>query len=133
MTVLKLSKVAFVAALWVFALAQSAFAMKTVPYEATAFKAAQDAGQPLLIDVYAPWCSTCRAQHQALEGIKDKPEFEKVTVFQVDYDTQKDAMQAFNVNQRSTLIGFKGATETGRFTGVTDPIEIEKLVNSVVK
>jgi thioredoxin 1 len=112
------------------ALSQNAFAFETKPFDAAAFKAAQDGGKPVVVDVFAPWCSTCKAQHKVLDTLKDKPEFAKLTVFQVDFDKQTDALKTFGVSKQSTLIAFNGAKETARSTGATAPADIEKILMS---
>lgn len=90
-----------------------------------AFMAAQEAGKPILVHVTAPWCPTCRAQKPVVGMIeKDSP---ALMVYEVDFDTQKDALKDFNVTQQSTLIAFAGKAETGRSTGVTDPMKLKEL------
>jgi thiol-disulfide isomerase/thioredoxin len=39
-----------------------AFAADKKPFTAAAFEAAQASGKPILIDVSASWCPTCKAQ-----------------------------------------------------------------------
>jgi thiol-disulfide isomerase/thioredoxin len=95
-------------------------------FDNEAFEAGQAAGRTILIDVTAPWCPTCRQQRPILEKIhKQNP---KLVVFEVDFDTAKDALKRFRVTQQSTLIVFKGKTEVGRSTGDTDPARIQRLV-----
>jgi thiol-disulfide isomerase/thioredoxin len=106
----------------------AAQAFETKPYDAAAFKEAQDGGKPILVDVFAPWCPTCRAQQQVLQKLKDKPEYDKLTVFKVDYDNQKDAVKGFGARMQSTLIAFKGGKETGRSAGDTRADSIEALI-----
>jgi thiol-disulfide isomerase/thioredoxin len=89
-----------------FALALPARAFETKPYDAAAFKAAQDAGAPILVDVFAPWCPTCKAQQQVLDKLKANPDLDKITVFKVDYDNQPEAVQSFNARMQSTLIAY---------------------------
>ena len=36
-------------------------------YTPKAFDAAQAAGKPILVEVHAPWCPTCKAQQSVLE------------------------------------------------------------------
>ena len=108
-------------------------AFQTKPFDAASFKAAQSAGEPLLVDVFAPWCPTCKAQQQVLDQLKDKPEFAKLTVFKVDYDNQPDVVRSFGARSQSTLVAFKGNTETGRSVGDTDSDSIEALLSSTLK
>jgi thioredoxin 1 len=108
-------------------------AFETKPFDAASFKAAQSAGQPVLVDVFASWCPTCAAQQQVFDSLKSKPEYDKITVFKVDFDGQKDAVKSFGAQMQSTLIGYKGAAETGRSAGDTNPKSIEALLQSTLK
>ena len=123
--------VALLSALFAFALPARAF--ETKPFDAAAFKAAQDAGAPILVDVFAPWCPTCKAQQQVFDTLTTKPDLDKITVFKVDYDNQKDAVKSFGARMQSTLIAFKGTTETGRSAGDTNAKSIEALLQSTLQ
>ncbi len=113
--------------------AAPSWAFDEKPYDTTSFDAAQSANKAIVVDVFAPWCPTCRAQQQVFEMLKDKPEYEDITIFKVDFDNQKDALKRFNVRQQSTLIAFKGDTETGRSAGVTRSDAIESLFKTTLK
>ncbi len=102
-------------------------------FDAETFKAAQAAGKPVLVDVSAPWCPVCKAQHKIFEALKAKPELFNLTILQADFDTQKDALKGFNVQKQGTLIAFKGAVETGRTVGDTDANSIEALMASTLR
>jgi thioredoxin 1 len=49
-------------------------------YSVSAFKAAQKAGKPILIDVHADWCPTCRAQAPTIVEISKDPAFSKLVI-----------------------------------------------------
>ncbi len=105
-----------------------ATAGEIVPYDANRLSALQAAGEPVLIHVTAPWCPTCRAQHPIVSNLAADPANADLTVFEVDFDSQKDVLRQFNVRQQSTLIAFRGAEERGRAVGITDPAAIAALV-----
>ena len=88
MNVLYFAKAAACALVLSFVTVNAANAFESKAYDAAAFKAAQDAGKPILVDVFAPWCPTCKAQMKVLETLKSKPDYAALTVFQVDFDTQ---------------------------------------------
>ncbi len=108
--------------------ASASYAADKKPFNAAAFEAAQASGKPILIDVSAPWCPTCKAQAPILSKLMSEPRFKNVVAFNVDYDSQKDVLKKFNVQRQSTLVVFKGKQEAGRSTGDTNPASIEALL-----
>lgn len=110
------------------AVSASAFAFEAKTFDAKAFEAAQMAGKPILIEVTAPWCPTCKAQKPILSNLGKDPKFKDLIVFQIDFDTQKDLLRKFDVRMQSTLISYKGAKEVGRSTGDTNAASIEALL-----
>jgi len=106
----------------------SAFA--ETDFSTVAFKAAQKDGKRILVDVWAVWCPTCKAQGPLLKSELAKPENKDVVMLRVNFDTQLDALKAFKVQSQSTLIMFKGDKETARSVGDTTADGISKLVAS---
>ena len=113
-------------------LSVGALAAERVHFDRTAFEAALKTGEPVLIDISASWCPTCQRQKQILGDLTGKPEFAAYTIFEVDYDTEKDIMRSFNAPQRSTLIAFKDGNEVGRIVGDTRVAAIEALLAKAV-
>ena len=109
-----------------------AAAMDKQAFDQKAFEAAQAAGKPILIEVTAPWCPTCKAQAPILSRLKRDPRFKELVSFDIDFDSQKDLLRKFNVQMQSTLIVFKGKRETGRSTGDTDAGSIEALLGKAI-
>jgi thioredoxin 1 len=98
-------------------------------FTTAAFSAAQKAGKPIVVHIYAPWCPTCRAQEPILHKLESNP---NITAFRVDFDSQKNVVRSFNATNQSTIIVFKGADEVGRSVGETDPQAITALVNKAL-
>ena len=119
-----------VVALVLSAGAASAFEEK--PFACDTFKAAQSAGKAILIEAYAPWCSVCRAQQKVLDDLKANPKYDPLVVFTVNYDDQREALQALKVQRQSTLVVFKGEKETGRSLADTQAASIEKLIDTAL-
>lgn len=101
-----------------------------LPFNRPAFEAAQAAGRPILIDIYAPWCPVCRAQEPILEGLAAQPANDDLLVFRVDFDNQKDVVRSFRATTQSTLIAYRGRQETGRSAGDTTSAGLARLVAS---
>ena len=101
-------------------------------FDASAFAAAQKEGKPILVDVFAPWCPVCRAQNPILVKLTKEPKFKDMVVFKLDFDTQKDDLQTLKAQTQSTLIVFKGETETGRSVGDTKEQSIAALLDTAL-
>ncbi|MGN6123507.1 MAG: thioredoxin family protein [Sphingomonas oligoaromativorans] len=103
------------------------------PFSIAALKAAQAKGEPVLIDAFAPWCPTCRAQAPALDAIAASPDYAKLVILRLDYDHQIAEKKALGINQQSTLIAFKGSREVGRTLGVTQADQIKAFAATPLK
>ena len=110
-------------------LSSSASANGTVPFSAEAFKAAQASGSPILIEIHADWCPTCKAQKPILDQLTAAPKFKDLKIFRVDFDTMKPVVRQFGAQMQSTLIVFKGAAEQGRSVGDTRQSSIAALLD----
>jgi len=109
-------------------IALPAAAAERQPFTDAAFEAAQAAGRPILIEVTAPWCPTCRAQKPHVDAVAADPRMREAVLLSIDFDSQKDALRRLNVRSQSTLIALRGREERGRATGVTDGAAIRDLL-----
>ena len=107
----------------------SASANTTVPFSEQAFKAAQAAGSPILVEIHADWCPTCKAQKPILDKLTADPKFKDLKIFRVDFDAMKPVVKEFRAQMQSTLIVFKGSAEEGRSVGDTKEASIEALLD----
>ncbi len=89
------------------------------PFDQAGFEAAQAAGKPILVEVHADWCSTCRAQEPVISKLMQDPKNADFVVLRVDFDQQKDVLKRLRTQYQSTLIVFKGKKEVSRSTGET--------------
>lgn len=120
------------AALALVAAFGSARAADKAPFTPAAFEAAKSSGRPVLVEVSAPWCPVCKAQKPILSELTADPKFKNLVVFEVDFDSQKDALRLLNVQKQSTLITFKGGQEVGRSTGDTAKASIAGLLDKAI-
>lgn len=109
---------------------QPAYAAEHRAFTMEAFQAAQRAGRPILIDVFADWCSVCARQAPILRQIAADPANKDLVIFKMDFDKQKAEQRALGVRMQSTLVAFRGTRETGRLAGETNPARIAALVAS---
>jgi thioredoxin 1 len=97
-----------------------------------ALTAAQAAGKPILVDVFAVWCPTCRAQNPILVKLTKQPKYKDLVVLKADFDAQKEDLRALNVRSQSTLIVFKGEEEIDRSVGSTNELSIEGMLDKTL-
>ena len=100
-------------------LATSALAAETKTFDQATFDALQAANKPVLIDVYADWCPTCKQQAPIVAALMASPEFKDYTVLKVNFDSQKDVRRTLRVAEQSTFIVYRGKQEVARSIGDT--------------
>lgn len=98
------------------------------PYSQQEFDKLTAEGKPVLLDISAPWCPTCKQQKPIIESLMKQPSYKDVTTLTIDFDTSKPTLRKFKVTSQSTLVAFKGTKEVGRSVGDTNPQGIEGLI-----
>lgn len=101
-------------------------------YTPDALAAAQKSGKPVLVEVSAPWCPTCKAQKAVFAELDKVEKYKAFQKIEVDFDSQKDALKALSAKMQSTLIVFKGDKEVGRLVGETKREAIEALLSKAL-
>jgi len=99
------------------------------PFNERAFKAAQDAGKPVLIEIHADWCPTCKAQLPILNKLSSEPAYAPIERFRVDFDSQRNLVKRFKAATQSTLVLYKGKVELARSVGETDEGRIRAMLD----
>ncbi len=98
-------------------------------YEEGAAKATIASGKSVILHVYAPWCLQCRAQASILARMSDDPQLDHVSFYKVDYDNQKEVVEALDV-PRSTLIGYKNGREVARMSWGTAQEDVVRVLQA---
>ena len=114
------------------AFAAFAVAAAEVPFTQAAFDKAMAAEQPVIVDVQASWCPTCKAQKPIVENLLQDPKMKNVTLFSADFDTEQALKKQLRVTQQSTFVVFKGGKEVGRSTGETSKSAIAALFDKAL-
>lgn len=122
-----------VLALALCGLASLAMAGDVKPFDQASFDTLSVEGRPVLLDVSASWCPTCKQQKPIVDGLMNQPAYKDVTTLVIDFDGNKALLTKYKVTMQSTLIAFKGAQEVGRSVGDTSPERIEALIKKTVR
>jgi thioredoxin len=72
---------------------------------------------PVIIDLWAPWCSPCRAMEPAFKQISQKYKGE-VDVLKINADESPEVLKSLGVMGIPTVVGFAGGKEILRRTGM---------------
>ncbi|MFC7297359.1 thioredoxin family protein [Herminiimonas aquatilis] len=113
-------------------LSSLAVAGEIKPFSQQEFDQLNKAGQSVVLDVTAPWCSVCKQQKPIVENLMKQPAYKDVTLMTIDFDSSKPILKNFKVTMQSTLIAFKGGKEVGRSIGDTTPSGLEALIKKAV-
>lgn len=113
-------------------LASFVFAGDIKPFNQIEFDKLTHEGKPVVLDISAPWCPTCKEQKPIIDGLMKLPAYKDVTLMTIDFDSAKPTLKKFKVTSQSTLVAFKGEKEVGRSVGDTTPVGLESLVKKSV-
>lgn len=97
-------------------------------YSAAHFAKAQEEGKTIIVDVNAPWCTTCKAQAPILEGLRNEPRLKNAVFYKVDFDKEKAFLRQHRILRQSTVLVFNGKRETARSVAETRPVQLRAAV-----
>ena len=97
-------------------------------YDDGEFMMAQKKDKTIVVDVYADWCPTCRAQAPILDELREAHQSDDVLFVKVNYDDEKDFLRAHRIPRQSTVLVFKGMDEVARSIAETDRSRLRSVV-----
>lgn len=98
------------------------------PFSIERFEALQKASRPVLVEVYADWCSTCRVQSPILTRLLGEEEFNEVVALKLDWDTQRAEARALGAPRQSTLFVFRGGERQVMSVAETDETRLREVL-----
>ncbi|MEO7105028.1 MAG: thioredoxin family protein [Rhodoferax sp.] len=113
-------------------IASLAMAGEIKPFNQQTFDQLTHDGKPVVVDISATWCPTCKAQKPIIDALMKQPAYKDVTLLTVDFDSEKPTLKHFKVTKQSTLVAFKGDKEVGRSVGDTTSAGLEGLIQKTV-
>jgi len=96
------------------------------------FTRAMEDGRPVLVEVRAWWCPVCISQRRTVQAAITASQYDRLVVFELNYDWQEEEWKRFNVRRQGTLIAFRGGQEVGRLDFETDRAKINALLMQTV-
>jgi thioredoxin 1 len=117
------------------ALLLPARALEVTPYTPQVLAAAQASGEPFLLDFFATWCSTCKAQDRVIHELAAQDSaYDSIHVIRVDWDEEERGalVRDLAIPRRSTLVVMEGTAELGRLVAATGKDQIAALLDLAV-
>ncbi|NVJ99140.1 MAG: thioredoxin family protein [Alphaproteobacteria bacterium] len=99
-------------------------------YDPSRFADLMRRGEPVLVEIYAPWCPTCLLQHRALETLHKEDRAPRIRAVRVDFEGDEDFVKAKGFTSTGTLVIFRNGREEIRATGLVTPDKIENFLTS---
>lgn len=97
-------------------------------YNEAEFMMAQKKGKTIVVDVYADWCPTCRAQAPILEELRQERQSGDVLFVKVNFDDEKAFLRANRIPRQSTVLVYKGMDEVARSIAETNRTRLRSAV-----
>ena len=84
-----------------------------------------------IVDLYATWCTPCKALAPVLEELADKYA-DKIKVVKVNVDEEESIAAKFGIASIPTVIFFKNGQTATSFVGLRSASEIEKMIEKLL-
>lgn len=114
----------------------AALAYRAVEYAPGVLADAWSGRLPVIANYNASWSMTCQIKRAIIAQLKaDNPDYlEGLAFVDIDWDTYGRSQMAerLMVERRSTLLSFKGETETGRLVADTNPDRIRRFLDDAL-
>lgn len=87
------------------------------------------AGTPVLVDFWAPWCGPCKMIAPLLEELSGVYG-DKIKICKIDVDSSKDTPAKFNVRGIPTLTIFKNGSAESTKVGALSRAQLTDFIDS---
>ena len=90
-----------------------------------------EAGTPVVVDFWAPWCGPCRMVAPELARVA-KNKAGKYLILKANTDALPEIGERFGIRSIPTMAVFSGGREVGRTAGARPAADIEAFIESTL-
>jgi len=101
-------------------LAFTAHAGDMQPYSQERLEALQADGHPVLVEVFAEWCSTCQRQSPIIARLLQEETFADYAALKLDWDDHRDEARALGAPRQSTLFVYRDGEQVAMSVAETN-------------
>ena len=101
-------------------------------FDQTHYESMRDNGQPFAVVFRADQCAKCRAQTPVLDHLTQMPEFQGITLFVANFDTEKVLEKSLGITAKSTIVVFRDGKETARSVGDTQQDSLSEILRRAI-
>ena len=95
------------------------------------FQATLAEGQPVVVDLWAPWCGPCRMMGPVMNELAEEYEG-RVIVGKMNVDDNEEVPANFNVMNIPTLLFFKNGQLVNRHVGAARKADLQPLFDALL-
>jgi len=97
-------------------------------YEPARFEELMARGEPVMVEIYAPWCPTCLLQHKAFETLHKEGRAPKIRAVRVDFDRDTAFIEKHGFNNTGTIAIFQNSHQKFSASGLVTADKIARFL-----
>ena len=95
------------------------------------FESLKNGAQPMVVDLWAPWCGPCRMLGPVISELADEYDG-RIVVGKCNVDEEEDLAVEFGVRSIPTILFFKGGQLVDKFVGAAPKAVLDEKFKALL-